>query len=52
MSRIAEARHHLQQGRIVEAERAYRQALEQSPDNVEALNLLGVAALRLAEEDA
>ena len=33
-------------GRVGEAERLYRQALEGDPDNVEALHLLGVAALQ------
>lgn len=36
----------MQQGRFAEAERAYAAVLEQSPENVEALNVLGLGALR------
>jgi aspartate beta-hydroxylase len=36
----------MKQGRFAEAERAYAIVLEQSPNDIEALNVLGLAALR------
>jgi aspartate beta-hydroxylase len=40
------AREFLRQGRIGDAERAYERALERTPDDVEALTVVGLAALR------
>jgi aspartate beta-hydroxylase len=42
----AEAQQLMRQGRFAEAERAYAAVLEQSPNHVEALNVLGLGALR------
>lgn len=39
----------LQDGRVAEAEQAYERLLRQSPDNLEALNVLALAALRRHE---
>src|SRR5262245_20882925 len=49
MSPVSEARDLLRSGRIAEAERAYAAVLEQSPDDVEALNVVGMAALRAGQ---
>jgi aspartate beta-hydroxylase len=46
MTSAAEAQQLMRQGRFAEAERAYAAVLEQSPDHVEALNVLGLGALR------
>jgi len=46
MNIAAEARELLRQGRIPEAESAFMRVLEASPDHVEALNMLALAALR------
>jgi aspartate beta-hydroxylase len=46
MSNASEARELLRAGRLQEAERAFERVLQQSPDDVEALNVLGLAALR------
>jgi aspartate beta-hydroxylase len=46
MISMLEARRLLEDGRIDEAERAYQSVLEAAPDNVEALNVVALAALR------
>jgi aspartate beta-hydroxylase len=46
MSSAPEARRLLESGRIDEAERAYERLLETAPDNIEALNVVALAALR------
>jgi len=46
MNEPPSARQLLESGRIAEAERAYALLLEMEPGNVEALNVLGLAALR------
>jgi len=46
MSTLNEAQRLLRQGRIAEAERASHAILERSPDDVEALNILALAAIR------
>jgi aspartate beta-hydroxylase len=46
MSGAAEARKLLDAGRIAEAERAYQKVLETEPDNVDALNVVALGALR------
>ncbi len=46
MTTTAEARKLLQQGRVPEAEKAYEHVLLQSPDDIEALNVVALAALR------
>jgi aspartate beta-hydroxylase len=46
MSSTAAARQLLNDGRVLEAERAYERVLEESPENVEALNVVALAALR------
>jgi aspartate beta-hydroxylase len=46
MTSVAEARSLLEAGRSAEAERAYEHLLERSPDHVEALNMVALAALR------
>ena len=46
MNSAAEARQLLKDGRVLEAERAYERVLAESPDNVEALNVVALAALR------
>lgn len=46
MNEPTSARQLLESGRIAAAERAYALLLEQEPGNVEALNVLGLAALR------
>lgn len=46
MSIIEEARSLLRQGRIAEAERQFERALETSPDDPQALNIVALAALR------
>jgi aspartate beta-hydroxylase len=43
---IAEARELLRQGRVLEAERLYERALEASPNDVEALNMVALGELR------
>ena len=43
---LEQARRLLRQGRVPEAERLFASVLETQPDHVEALNALGVAALR------
>jgi aspartate beta-hydroxylase len=42
----SEARELLRQGRLLEAERLYERVLETAPDDVEALNMVGLAELR------
>jgi aspartate beta-hydroxylase len=46
MTAIEEARSLLRQGRIAEAERQFERALETAPDDVQALNIVALAALR------
>ncbi len=46
MSDTTTARRLLESGRIADAERAYQQVLETEPDHIEALNVIGLAALR------
>ena len=46
MSPVSDARELLRTGRIAEAERVYEQVLDQSPDDIEALNVVAMAALR------
>jgi aspartate beta-hydroxylase len=46
MSSAPEARQLLERGRIAEAERAFEIVLETAPDNIEALNVVALAALR------
>ncbi len=46
MSLAAEAQELLRQGRILEAELRFAQVLEQSPDHVEALNVLALSSIR------
>ncbi len=49
MNTSAEAQSLLRQGRREEAEQAYARLLERQPDNVEALNVVAIAALRSGE---
>jgi aspartate beta-hydroxylase len=49
MSLASDAQNLLRQGRVAEAESAYARLLEGSPDNLEALNVLGLGALRRGE---
>jgi len=46
MSAASDARELLRSGRIAEAERVYAEVLDQSPDDVEALNVVALGALR------
>lgn len=46
MTALAEAKRLLQAGRLAEAERACAAVLEHTPDDVEALNVLALAAMR------
>lgn len=46
MTTLTEAQRLLREGRIAEAERACEAVLERSPDNVEALNVVALAAVR------
>lgn len=46
MNAYAQAQQLLREGRVAEAEQAYEQLLLQSPDHVEALNVIALAALR------
>jgi len=46
LSSLEQARILLNEGRVLEAERACERVLEKSPDNVEALNVCAVASLR------
>jgi aspartate beta-hydroxylase len=46
MTSLADARRLLESGRVAEAERSYERVLEESPQNIEALNVLGLSALR------
>jgi aspartate beta-hydroxylase len=46
LSTLEQARILLNEGRVLEAERACERVLEKSPDNVEALNVCAVASLR------
>jgi aspartate beta-hydroxylase len=46
MISAAEAQQLLQQGRVAEAERAFASILEKEPDNVQALNIMALVALR------
>lgn len=46
MTSMSEARRLLEHGRIDEAERAFATLLESEPDNLEALNVVALAALR------
>ena len=48
--RLTEAQSLLREGRVAEAERAYECVLEQTPENVEALNVVGLAASRRGEQ--
>ena len=48
--RLTEAQSLLREGRLAEAERAYECVLEQTPENVEALNVVGLAASRRGEQ--
>ncbi|MFO1409546.1 MAG: tetratricopeptide repeat protein [Steroidobacteraceae bacterium] len=52
MADLAQARQLLREGRIAEAERAYEQILRAAPAETEALNFLGLAALRRQERSA
>jgi aspartate beta-hydroxylase len=45
MTSMSEARRLLEHGRVAEAERAYEILLETAPDNLEALNVVALAAL-------
>jgi len=46
MNPVSDARELLRTGRIAEAERLYAEVLDQSPDDVEALNVVAMGALR------
>jgi len=46
MTSAAEAQQLLRQGRVAEAERAFLEILNATPDNVEALNVAALIALR------
>jgi aspartate beta-hydroxylase len=46
MTSVVEARDLFQQGRYAEAERAFERVLEHSPNELQALNVVGMAALR------
>jgi len=48
---MAHAAEHQKEGRIEEAERIYRQVLRKNPDNVDALRLLALLALRADRQD-
>lgn len=50
MKTLEEAQALLRAGRLDEAERAYERVLDESPENVEALNIVGLAALRRGAE--
>jgi aspartate beta-hydroxylase len=49
MATLTEAQRLLREGRFADAERASRAVLERSPDDVEALNIVGLAAIRDGE---
>jgi aspartate beta-hydroxylase len=49
MATLTEAQRLLREGRLADAERASRAVLERSPDDVEALNIVGLAAIRDGE---
>jgi aspartate beta-hydroxylase len=49
MTPLEEARSMLQQGRMADAERLFERALETAPNDVQALNVLALAALRAAD---
>ncbi len=51
MNVSAEAQSLLRQGRREEAEQAYARLLERQPDNVEALNVVAIAALRAGQHE-
>src|SRR5215831_20322452 len=46
MTLISEAQQLLREGRTEEAERLFERVLGESPDNIEALNVVGLSALR------
>src|SRR5665213_3630159 len=46
MNAYAQAQQLLREGRVAEAEQAYERLLQHSPDHVEALNVIALAALR------
>jgi tetratricopeptide (TPR) repeat protein len=48
---MAHAAEHQKEGRIEEAERIYRRVLRKNPDNVDALRLLALLALRVDRQD-
>ena len=48
---LEEGKEHHQAGRLVEAERAYRMALEMAPEHPEALHLMGLLAYRAGRFD-
>ena len=48
---MAHAAEHQKEGRIDEAERIYRRVLRKNPDNVDALRLLALLALRVDRQD-
>jgi predicted O-linked N-acetylglucosamine transferase (SPINDLY family) len=48
---LREALQHHQEGRLEEAERLYRRALETDPDNIDALHFLGVIAYQRGDYD-
>ena len=50
MSPVGDARELLRTGRIAEAERVYEQVLDQSPDNIEALNVVAIGRVARAEQ--
>jgi aspartate beta-hydroxylase len=50
MKELEQAQRLLRAGRMQEAERAYEQVLDKAPQNVEALNVVGLAALRQGRE--
>src|SRR5882672_1174788 len=52
MTSSEQARNLLKQGRVREAEAAFREILEKEPDHVEALNVAALAALREGQIDA
>src|SRR5262245_59934004 len=49
MSPVSDARELLRTGRIAEAERIYAEVLNESPDDIEALNVVALGALRAGQ---